>query len=78
VRDLDLFIERAGIELIEVDVEQARAARRGFARYGKGRHKAGLNFGDCFSYALASVRGESLLYKGADFARTDAIAARSS
>jgi ribonuclease VapC len=78
VRDLDLFIERAGIELIDVDVEQARTARRAFARYGKGQHKAGLNFGDCFSYALASVRGESLLYKGADFARTDVVAARSS
>jgi len=78
VRDLDLFIERAGIELIDVDVEQARTARRAFARYGKGQHKAGLNFGDGFSYALASVRGESLLYKGADFARTDVVAARSS
>ena len=78
VRDLDLFIERAGIELINVDVEQARTARRAFARYGKGQHKAGLNFGDGFSYALASVRGESLLYKGADFARTDVVAARSS
>jgi len=61
-----------------VDVEQARTARRAFARYGKGQNKAGLNFGDCFSYALASVRGESLLYKGADFARTDVVAARSS
>jgi len=77
VRDLDLFIERAGIELIDVDVEQARTARRAFARFGKGHHKAGLNFGDCFSYALASVLGESLLYKGADFAHTDVAVAQS-
>jgi ribonuclease VapC len=78
VRDLDLFIERAGIALIDVDVEQARTARRAFARYGKGHHKAGLNFGDCFSYALARALGESLLYKGDDFAHTDLIAAQSS
>ena len=77
VRDLDLFIERAGIELIDVDLEQGRAARRAYVRYGKGHHPAGLNFGDCFSYALANVRGESLLYKGDDFARTDAVAALS-
>lgn len=78
VRDLDLFIERAGIALIGVDVEQARTARRAFARYGKGRHQAGLNFGDCFSYALAHVLGESLLYKGDDFMHTDLVAAQSS
>jgi ribonuclease VapC len=75
VRDLDLFIERAGIELVAVDEEQARTARRAFTRYGKGRHKAGLNFGDGFSYALASVLGESLLYKGDDFRSTDLAAA---
>lgn len=78
VRDLDLFIERAGIELIAVDVEQARAARRAFAHYGKGHHRAGLNFGDCFSYALATVLGESLLFKGDDFAHTDLVAAHTS
>ena len=75
VRDLDLFIERAGIELVDVDLEQGRAARRAFVRYGKGRHRAGLNFGDCFSYALAIVRNESLLFKGGDFALTDAVPA---
>jgi len=75
VRDLDLFIERAGIELVTVDEEQARTARRAYTRYGKGRHKAGLNFGDCFSYALASVLGESLLDKGDDFRSTDLVAA---
>lgn len=71
VRDLDLFIERAGIELVDVTAEQGRLARRAFARCGKGRHDAGLNYGDCFAYALAVARGEPLLFKGDDFARTD-------
>jgi len=52
-------------------IEQARAARTAFCRFGRGRHAAGLNYGDCFSYALASVRGEPLLYKGDDFSLTD-------
>ena len=73
LRALDLFMERAGIEVMPVDVEQARAAREGFMRFGKGRHAAGLNFGDCFPYALARVLGEPLLFKGADFARTDVV-----
>jgi len=68
---LDLIIDRAGIELAPVDVEQARVARAAFSRFGKGRHPAGLNFGDCFSYALAQVLGEPLLYKGDDFSKTD-------
>jgi ribonuclease VapC len=71
VRDLDLFLERAGIELAPVDDEQARQARRAFTRYGKGRHPAALNFGDCFSYALSVTLGEPLLFKGQDFAQTD-------
>ncbi len=71
VRDLDLFIERAGIELIEVSVAEGRAARRTYSRYGKGHHAAGLNFGDCFAYALATERGEPLLFKGTDFSKTD-------
>ena len=71
VRDLDLFIERAGIELVEVTVAHAQEARRAFSRFGKGRHAAGLNFGDCFAYALAVERDEPLLFKGDDFARTD-------
>jgi ribonuclease VapC len=73
LRDLDTFVERAGIELAPVDREQASVARRAFSRFGKGRHPAGLNYGDCFSYALAMVRDEPLLYKGEDFARTDVI-----
>ena len=74
VRDLDLFIERAAIELIPVDVDQGRLARRAFTQFGKGRHPAGLNFGDCFAYALARVLGEPLLYKGDDFRQTDIAA----
>lgn len=70
-RDVDLFVERAGIEL--VDVEQAKVARRAFNRYGRGRHAAGLNLGDCFAYALATVLGEPLLFKGDDFSKTDVI-----
>lgn len=71
IRDLDLFIERAAIELVDVTLPQGHAARRAFARYGKGRHPAGLNFGDCFAYALATERSEPLLFKGGDFDKTD-------
>lgn len=71
LRDLDLFIDRAGIEIVEVDAEQGRLARRAYSLFGKGRHPAGLNYGDCFAYALAVARGESLLYKGTDFSQTD-------
>jgi ribonuclease VapC len=71
LRDLDLFIERAGLEIAAVDAEQAHVARRAFSRFGKGRHQAGLNYGDCFAYALAAVLGEPLLYKGEDFGHTD-------
>ena len=71
LRDLDLFIAKAGIDLVPVDVEQANAARRAFSEYGRGRHPAGLNYGDCFSYALAKVLGAPLLFKGDDFVRTD-------
>ena len=71
LRDLDLLLERAGLELVPVDVEQARAARAAYSRFGKGRHPAALNFGDCFSYALARVLGEPLLFKGGEFSQTD-------
>jgi len=71
LRDLDLFVDRAGIELAPVDVDQAIMARHGFIRFGEGRHPAGLNYGDCFAYALARVRGEPLLFKGDDFSQTD-------
>jgi len=75
LRDLDLLIERAGIQLEPVDLEQAKMARYGFSLYGKGRHRAGLNYGDCFSYALARLRAEPLLFKGDDFSHTDVAAA---
>lgn len=71
VRDLDHFIARAQITIVPVDAEQARIARDAFRRYGKGRHRAGLNFGDCFSYALTRVMDEPLLVKGTDFPHTD-------
>jgi ribonuclease VapC len=68
---LDRFLERAGVELVPVDVQQARDARYAHSRFGKGRHVAGLNYGDCFAYALARTRGERLLFKGGDFTHTD-------
>jgi ribonuclease VapC len=69
--DLDLFLQRASIETVAFDREQLEAARTAFRRFGKGRHAAGLNFGDCASYALARWSGEPLLFKGTDFAATD-------
>ncbi|HME01294.1 MAG TPA: type II toxin-antitoxin system VapC family toxin [Terriglobia bacterium] len=70
-RELDLLMHRARVSVVSVDAEQAETARAAWRRYGKGRHKAGLNYGDCFSYALAKVSGEPLLAKGDDFAQTD-------
>ena len=68
--ELDAFLEEAEIELEPVTPEQAQAARRAWRRFGKG-HSAGLNFGDCFVYALAQAAREPLLFKGQDFALTD-------
>ena len=69
--DLDLLISKAGIELVTCDADQAYLARTAFRTYGKGQHPAKLNFGDCFSYALAKSRNEPLLFKGQDFSQTD-------
>ena len=69
-REFDLWLLKVGGEVVPVDAEQIDAARRAWRRYGKGRHPAGLNYGDCFSYALALTRGEPLVFKGEDFART--------
>jgi ribonuclease VapC len=71
LHDLDRFIARANIELISVDREQGQLARSAFSRFGKGRHRAGLNYGDCFSYGAAMSLGEPLLSKGDDFIHTD-------
>lgn len=68
----DHFCRRASIELVEVTASQAALARRAYQDYGKGSgHPANLNYGDCFSYALARETAERLLFKGQDFARTD-------
>lgn len=70
-RELDLLVHHARIEIVPFTAEQATAARRGWRRFGKGRHPAGLNFGDCFAYALSRTSGEPLLFKGDDFPKTD-------
>ena len=70
-REFDLFLGRANLEVVPVDAEQVEIARAAWRRYGKGRHPAALNFGDCFAYALAKTSGEPLLANGLDFARTD-------
>lgn len=67
----DQLLQTGQIKIEPVTVEQAEVARRAFRAYGKGRHPAALNFGDCFSYALAKVLGEPLLFKGDDFSKTD-------
>lgn len=73
--DLDLWLYKAEVEIVPVTAEHADRARRAWRRYGKGRHPASLNYGDCFSYALAALSREPLLYKGNDFSQTDIEAA---
>jgi len=74
-RPLDAFLARARIAVVAFDLEQAHAAREAFMRFGKGRHSAGLNFGDCAAYALAKSRNVPLLFKGSDFLKTDIVPA---
>jgi len=69
-REFDLFVVRAGLEIVPVDAEQVEIARSAWRRFGKGRHPAALNFGDCFAYALAHSTAEPLLAKGRDFTHT--------
>jgi ribonuclease VapC len=70
-RQWDQFFRRAGLILEPVTEEQAYAARQAWSNFGEGRGTANLNFGACFSYALAKTLGEPLLFKGADFSQTD-------
>lgn len=72
---LDALMAEIGPDVVPFTAEHAALAREGWRRYGKGRHPAGLNLGDCFAYALAKSRNEPLLFKGDDFAQTDVKAA---
>ena len=72
---LKLFLTTASIEVVACDMEQAEIAADAYYRYGKGHHVAGLNYGDCFSYALAMQKEEPLLFKGDDFVHTDVSSA---
>lgn len=74
-RELDRLLERLRIQIIPVTRTHAETARVAFRRFGKGRHPARLNFGDCFSYALARSLGEPLLFVGDDFSQTDVAVA---
>jgi ribonuclease VapC len=69
--DLDDFVADVGLEMEPVTSDQVRVARQAYRTYGRGNHPAGLNFGDCFAYALAKTTGLPLLFKGKDFAQTD-------
>jgi len=71
VDDLDLLLTKAAARIVPFAVDDLSGVRSAYRRYGKGRHPAGLNFGDCFSYALAISTGEPLLFKGNDFSKTD-------
>ena len=70
-RHLEGFLSRSEVSVVSFSEEHARAAAEAFARFGKGRHRAGLNFGDCMSYAVARLAGQPLLGTGSDFAKTD-------
>lgn len=70
-RELDLYLHRLSVEIVAVDYHQIEVARMGWRKYGKGRHPASLNFGNCFAYALAKTSGEPILAKGDDFRKTD-------
>jgi len=70
-RQLDALVARAEVEVSPVTKEQADIARQAYLDYGKGRHPARLNFGDCFAYALSKTANQPLLYKGDDFSQTD-------
>ena len=71
LNDLRMLLRAAAVTIVPVDAEQASLAAAGWRRFGKGRHPAGLNLGDCFSYALSKRLGAPLLFKGKDFTQTD-------
>ena len=73
---VDRFLRDAKVEIVPVDADLAARAMSGWRRYGKGRHPAGFNFGDCFSYALADRTGHAVLCTGDDFAATDITVVR--
>jgi ribonuclease VapC len=73
LRNLRQFVSTAGLQIVPFDADQAVIASEAYDRYGKGRHPAGMNFGDCFAYALSRAAGEPLLFKGGDFAKTDVL-----
>jgi ribonuclease VapC len=73
--EFNTWFELAAIDIVPVDYALADVARHAWRRFGKGRHAAALNFGDCFSYALAKARNQPLLFKGNDFSLTDITAA---
>lgn len=75
MRQAEAFVRRSEIIIEPVSVAQGSLARQAFLDFGKGRHKAGLNYGDCFAYALAKAMGEPLLFKGNDFSQTDVLVA---
>ena len=74
-RDFDLLLAKLRVDIAAVTANQADLARKAFRRYGRGRHAANLNFGDCFAYALAKDNSAPLLFKGGDFGRTDVMVA---
>jgi ribonuclease VapC len=74
-QEFEQLIAASGIEIVEFDQALAREAYLAWQRFGKGRHPASLNMGDCFSYALAKHRKEALLFKGNDFPETDLVTA---
>jgi ribonuclease VapC len=74
-RDLDLLLAKLRVDIAELTASQADIARKAFRRFGRGRHAANLNFGDCFAYALAKETSAPLLFKGHDFERTDVMVA---
>ena len=70
-REFDLLLHKAAIDVVAVTGEQVDVARAAWRRFGRGRHEAGLSFGDCCAYALAATTGEPLLFSGSNFAKTD-------